>query len=55
LRYDAAMELNEFPEAEIPQSGEPTVKRFVSGKDMFGGPLEILCWPCEEVTHGGSS
>ena len=55
LRYDPAMEFDDFSEAQIPHLSEPTVELFVSGEDVFGGPLEILCWPCEEVTDGGSS
>jgi hypothetical protein len=54
LRDDPAMEFDDFSEAQIPHLSEPTVELFVRGEDMSRGPLEILCWPREEVPDGGS-
>ena len=44
------MELNNFPEREIPHSGKPTIERFVSGKNVRRSTFEILSWAREEVS-----
>ena len=49
LRNESSVELNHFPEGEIPHSGKPTIQRFVSRKDVRRGAFEILCRASEEV------
>lgn len=43
------MELNNFPECEMPHSGKPTIQRFVRRKDVRRSALEILSRASEKV------
>jgi len=41
-RHYPSVQLNDFPEREIPHSGKPAIQGFVGGKDVLGRALEVV-------------